>query len=214
MRIKKPSPALVVAIVALVMACGGSAVAAIDYARNAGAVDHLSAVKSSASLHKAKGRLVATSRKGSHRGQIPAKFLDLSGTPKATTFAMGVPVTDNAAGGANVLHTSTFGRLTLACNDQSTKKGVEDPTSKIAFTSSYPNALNVAHTIGGAGPVVKVLQPNTVDEFPINGTSTFRLHVEYGGVDVVYEGIVRQVGAGTADASCLAVGTAETVSPK
>jgi hypothetical protein len=214
MRIRKPSPALVVAIVALVMACGGSAVAAIDFARNAGAVDHLSAVKASKSTKKARGRLVATAKKGKHPGQIPAKFLELSGTPKATTFALGVPVTDNATGAANVLNASTFGRLTLACNDQSTKKGVENPTSQIGFTSTYPNALNVAHTIGGGAPVVKSLQPNTVDEFPINGTSTFRVHVEYGGVDVVYEGIVRQIGAGTANASCLAVGTAETVSPQ
>lgn len=214
MRIKKPSPALVVAIVALVMACGGSAVAAIDYARNAGAVDHLSAVKAGASLHKAKGRLVATKKKGSHRGQIPAKFLDLSGTAQATSFALGVPVTDNATGGANVLNTSGFGRLTMACNDQSTKKGVENPTSRIAFTSTYPNALNVAHQRGADAPVVKVLQPNTVDEIVVNGSNTFRFHVEYGGVDVVYEGIVRQVGANTPDASCLAVGTAETVSPQ
>jgi hypothetical protein len=213
MRIHKPSPAMVVAIVALVMACGGSAVAAISYATNAGAVDHLSAVKSSASLHKARGRLVATSKKGAHKGQIPGKFLDLSGVPRASTFALGIPVTDNAVGGANALNTHAFGRLTMACNDQSNKKGVEDPTVTIAFTSTSLGALNIAHVIGGGAPTVSSLAPGTVDQFTINGSNTFRVHVESGGTDVVYEGIARQSGQGTADAACLVVGTAETTSP-
>ena len=200
MRIHKPTPAMVVAIVALVMACGGSAVAAIDFARNAGAVDHLSAVKANVSNNKARGRLVATSKKGAHKGQIPAKYLDLSG----------VPVTDNAVGGVNTLNTHAFGRLSMACNDQNNKKGVEDPTVTIGFTSTSPQALNVAHVIGGGTPVVSSLAPGTVDQFTINGSSTFRVHVEFGGTDIVYEGIARQSGQGTADANCLVVGTAET----
>lgn len=210
MRIHKPTPAMVVAIVALVMACGGSAVAAIDFARNAGAVDHLSAVKANVSNNKARGRLVATSKKGVHKGQIPAKYLDLSGIPRASTFALGLPVNDNAVGAANALNTHAFGRLTMACNDQNNKKGVEDPTVTIGFTSTSPQALNVAHVIGGGAPVVSSLAPGTVDQFTINGSSTFRVHVEFGGTDIVYEGIARQTGQGTADASCLVVGTAET----
>jgi hypothetical protein len=204
---------MVVAIVALVMSTTGGAIAAVNFARNAGAVDHLSAVKSSASLNKARGKLVATSKKGLHRGQIPSKFLDLSGVPRATTFAAGVPVTDNAVGGANTLHTSVFGRLTMSCNDQSNKVGVEDPTATIGFTNTTGNTVNVAHTIGGGNPVVSGLGAGTVDQFAISGTNTFRVHVEYGGVDVIYEGMARQLGQGTGDASCLVVGTAQTVSP-
>ena len=209
MRKFKPSPAMAVAIVALVMATGGSAVAAIDFARNAGAVDHLSAVKAGVSQNKARGRLVATQKSGDHKGQIPSKFLNLSGIARSTTFALGIPVTDNAVGGVNTLHTGPFGRLTMACNDQSNKAGVEDATTALGFTSTSLSALNVAHTVGGAAPVVSPLAPGTVDPFTINGSSTFRVHVEFGGTDVVYEGIVRQSGQGTADASCLAVGTAE-----
>ncbi|MDX6643710.1 MAG: hypothetical protein QOD76_1672 [Solirubrobacteraceae bacterium] len=213
MRIRKPSPAMVVSIVALVMACGGSAVAAVSFAQNAGAVDHLSAVRANVSLNKARGRLVATSKKGAHKGQIPGKYLDLSGVPRPTTFALGVPVNDNAVGGANTLNTSAFGRLTMACNDQSNKVGVEDPTMTIGFTNTSPNALNIAHVIGGNPPVVSGLAAGTVDQFTINGTSTFREHVEFGGTDVVYDGIARQIGQGTNNASCLVVGTAQTFTP-
>jgi hypothetical protein len=156
---------------------------------------------------------VATSRKGVHKGQIPARFLDLSGVARPTSFALGVQVNDNALGGANTLHTSPFGRLTMACNDQSAKVGVEDPTVTIAFTNTSPNALNIAHTLGGNPPVVSGLAAGTVDQFTINGTSTFRVHAEFGGTDVVYEGIARQIGQGTNNASCLVVGTAETVTP-
>jgi hypothetical protein len=213
MRIKKPSPAMVVAIVALVMAGGGSAVAAVNFARNAGAVDHLSAVRANASLSKAAGRLVATSRKGVHKGQIPARFLDTSGVSRPTSFALGVPVNDNAVGGANILHSSALGRLTMACNDQSAKVGVEDPTMTIAFTNTSPNTINIAHVNGGGNPVVSGLAAGTVDQFAVPGSSTFRVHAEYGGTDVVYEGIARQIGQGTNNASCLVVGTAETVTP-
>ncbi len=59
MRIRRPSPAMVVAIVALVMACAGTSIAAVNYASNAGAVDGLSAVRAG-SVDRAAGRLIAT----------------------------------------------------------------------------------------------------------------------------------------------------------
>ena len=50
MRIRRPSPATVLSVVALVMATTGTAVAAVDFARNAGAVDRLSAVSAGSSV--------------------------------------------------------------------------------------------------------------------------------------------------------------------
>ena len=135
MRIRKPSPAMVVAIVALVMA-GGSAVAAVNFAKNAGAVDHLSAVKASSKVKNAAGKLVATSSGGSRPGKFPNKFL--ADTAKSTNFVFALRRTgqrDNAPGGANTAH-ATIGRLTMACNDQSTKAGIEDPT--VTLTLSNP----------------------------------------------------------------------------
>src|SRR3954467_7418717 len=75
MRIRKPSPSLVISIIALVMASTGSAIAAVSYARSAGAVDGRSAVGASSSLSHAAGRLVATASGGSHKGKIPVTFL-------------------------------------------------------------------------------------------------------------------------------------------
>src|SRR5215208_4882872 len=75
MRISRPSPATVISIIALVMATTGTAVAAVDFARNSGQVDGISAVPASSSNSRAKGNLVATARGGSNVGQIPHKFL-------------------------------------------------------------------------------------------------------------------------------------------
>ena len=64
MRPRRPSPAMVVAVIALVVALSGTAIAAVDYARNAGAVDGKSAVGAQASLGRAAGKLVATAADG------------------------------------------------------------------------------------------------------------------------------------------------------
>ncbi|HSD79536.1 MAG TPA: hypothetical protein VLB47_02705, partial [Solirubrobacteraceae bacterium] len=63
MRFGRPSPSLAVSLAALVMASTGTAVAAVTYAQNAGAVDGRSAVGSGASPRRAAGRLVATQRR-------------------------------------------------------------------------------------------------------------------------------------------------------
>jgi hypothetical protein len=74
---------MVVALVALVVASSGTAVAAVTYARNAGAVDGKSAVASGASRADAAGRLVATQRTGADRGRIDSRYLDLAGLAAA-----------------------------------------------------------------------------------------------------------------------------------
>ena len=75
MKRHRPSPAMVVSIIALVMATTGSAIAAVDFARNAGAVDGKSAVSAGATLKQASGRLVAAQKTGAAAGKIKQKFL-------------------------------------------------------------------------------------------------------------------------------------------
>lgn len=211
MRIRKPSPAMAVAVVALVMATTGSAVAAIDYARNAGAVDGLSAVNAGSSTNRAAGRLVATARGGSHKGQIPAKFL--AEVPRADTLGQLFDVPDNAQGALVEVHRSGFGTLGASCNDQNRTAGNEDPSSTIAFTNGSGASLNLARTVGNTDAVIGSLAHGTVHSFAINGSNTFEIQLEINRVNVVYRGHVRQDGRGTADAKCLVVGTAEVYLP-
>ena len=71
MKLRLPSPAMVVAVIALIVALSGTAIAAVDFAHNAGAVDGKSAVFSGASLSQAAGKLVATNRSGPDKGRLP-----------------------------------------------------------------------------------------------------------------------------------------------
>ena len=75
MKFSRPSPSMVVASVALFVSLGGTSVAAINYASNAGAVDGKSAVFAGASLNQAAGKLVATNRSGTDKGRLPGKFV-------------------------------------------------------------------------------------------------------------------------------------------
>src|SRR4051794_29495886 len=210
MRIRRPSPSLVISVVALVMATTGSAVAAVSFARNAGAVDGKSAVSASSSLKHATGRLVATAAGGSHKGRIPVKFL--ANVPASTTFAKSVAVTDNTNGGSQVLNTNSLGTLSATCNDQDNRAGVLDPTTTFTFQSAGA-PVNFARQIGGNNPTLVAMPPNTTQSVTINGSNLFHIHVESFGVDVVYDGQVRQDGRGTAAAICLFAGTAQKFTP-
>src|SRR5439155_18164752 len=98
-----PSPSLVISIIALVMAGTGSAVAAVNFARNAGHVDGKSAVSARSSLRHAAGKLVATKRGGRERGKIPSKFLGGVFVGSAARFGTTTPVVDNGtAAGADL----------------------------------------------------------------------------------------------------------------
>src|SRR5215207_6743541 len=101
MRFTKPSPSMVVASIALFVALGGTSIAAVSYARNAGKVDGKDARKASASRARAAGNLVATTRKGPHAGQIPGKFL--ADVPRSDPFGRYLEVTDNATGAPALL---------------------------------------------------------------------------------------------------------------
>src|SRR5690242_14493977 len=108
MKLKRPSPAMVVACVALFVAFGGTSIAAVNYARNAGKVDGKSAVRGSRSLNKAAGNLVATYRHGRLKGQIGHKFL--AETALARPFGNYLDVNDNVASApAGLVGTGTLG---------------------------------------------------------------------------------------------------------
>src|SRR3954451_9350095 len=114
---------MIVACIALFVALGGTSVAAITYARNAGAVDHKSAVSSKASLKHAAGKLVATAKSSPDRGKIPSRFLSRPGRP--TSFGSYVPVTDNATGSpVAIASIAGIGDLSATCAYQSEKPGV------------------------------------------------------------------------------------------
>jgi hypothetical protein len=210
MRIRRPSPSLVISVIALVMATTGSAVAAVSFARNAGAVDGKSAVSASSSLRHAAGRLVATARSGGHKGRIPVKFL--AQVPASTTFGRYAPVVDNTNGGTQALNTNSLGTLSATCNDQDNRAGVLDPTTTLTFQSGGAQT-NFARQIGGNNATVVPMAPNTTQSITINGSNLFHIHVESFGVDVVYDGQVRQDGRGTASANCLVAGTAQRFAP-
>jgi hypothetical protein len=200
---------MVVAIVALVVASTGSAVAAVNYAKRAGAVDGKSAVKATASKSRAAGKLVATRRTGISKGKIPNKFLGQ--VPYTTSFGRYAEVIDNAAGGDATLNVSQLGPLTAACNDQAAAAGNEDPTSTIGYTNTTSSPVQLARSVGNQQAVVISLPAGARESFTINGSNTFRVHSEINGVNVVFEGQARQDGRGTPAGSCLVAGTVETI---
>jgi len=206
MKLRIPSPAMAVASLALFVALGGTGIAAVNYARNAGAVDGRSAVKASTTTTSAAGRLVATNATGTDKGRIPSKFL--AGVPKATTFGAAVDVTDNATGAAAPLGTAPgIGTLTASCIDQDQKPGSEDPQTTITLTNSSGTTINLAKRIGGGNAAVVAHPANTVQTLTVGGSNTFELHAQNRGLDLVIDGVVRQDGRGTAAASCLFYGT-------
>jgi hypothetical protein len=213
MKIRMPSPAMVVALIALVLASTGTAVAAVTYARNAGAVDGQSAVSAGSSLARAKGRLVATARGGTNAGRIPGKFLgDVS---RAEAFGRSIEVTDNAAGAAVPVvgagETNGLATVAVACGDQSPAAGVENPATTVTITNTSGVVVNAARRVGVTAVQVSAFAAGTVDQFVINGSQTFEVHLQGKGVNVIVEGAVRQDGLNSGGASCLAFGTVDLV---
>jgi hypothetical protein len=211
MRLRRPSPAMVVAIAAFVMACAGTSIAAVNYASNAGAVDGLSAVRAG-SPEKAAGKLVATARSGARKGTIPN--FHLSGVPYSDSFGQHLEVVDNATGGAVTLEENGFGRLTVSCSDENNAAGNENPTVNIQFTNTLGTELHFARHVGYGAATIGLIQPGTLHQLTIAGSNTFRLHLESNGTNLIYEGFARQIGAGTSDGRCLVVGTRMAIRPE
>lgn len=205
MKISKPSPSMVVASIALFVSLGGTGIAAVNYARNAGKVDGRSAVGAGASLKRAAGDLVATTSKGSDRGKIPAKFLaDVATT---TSFAQNLEVNDNLQGApAPLSSTDGIGSFTVTCADQNNNAGNEDPTSTVSFNAA--SSVNTSKVIG-TGKVDVLAQPSgTAQSVTINGSNSFEFQIQASdGTNLLVQGVVRQDGRGSAAATCLIYGT-------
>ena len=213
MRFTKPSPSMVVASIALFVSLGGTSVAAVSYARNAGKVDGYDAVKASSSTSKAAGRLVAANKTGSDKGKLPVKHLaDVAATQ---TFGRSFDVADNAPGAPQTIGDGgSVGTLTATCNDQSPRAGNEDPITELNFVNTSGDFINVAKRVGvrdDAG--VSAVPTGTVAQLTIAGSNTFSYHVEYKGRNLLVNGVVRQDGRNTPTASCLVWGTVQEIAP-
>jgi hypothetical protein len=204
---RRPSPSLVVSIVALVFAMAGTSIAAVNFAKNAGAVDGKSAVGGGASNAKAAGKLVATGKSG----RIPTKFLDLSGIMRGTkaTFAKGIQVVDNAAATPEIIGgMQGVGAATVTCVDQANAAGTEDPQATITFANSAGTTINFSRTVGNGNAVVSTVAAGAQTEFTINNANTFELYAQTGELHFVLVGNMRQDGQGTATGGCAVWGYA------
>ena len=209
MRLKRPSPATVISVLALFMATSGTAVATVSFARNAGAVDKKSAVGASSSTSRAAGKLVATARGGSYKGKIPYKFL--AQVPNVDNFTAPFQVQDNAAGASTVLDQTSFGRFEASCQDQNARAGVEDPRVVLTFANTSGGFINFARRVGNGDGIVSVLQNGTVDTFTINGSNTFDYRLQRNETHVIIEGVVRQDRPDAANGACVVWGTVQVV---
>ena len=202
MRIRKPSPAMVVACTALFVAMGGTSIAAVNFARNAGHVDGKNAYKSTASNKAVANDLVATNS----RGKIPGRFLD--DVPLAVSFGKAAEVGDNATGvPTTLIAVPGIGNLSATCVDQNQNPGVEDPLTTISLANSSGTTINLAKRIGGANAQVVPHAPDTVQTVDIGGSNTFEMQVQNRNQHLLIDGVVRQDGRGTPTGSCVFYGT-------
>jgi hypothetical protein len=213
MRFKKPSPSMAVASVALFVSLGGTSVAAVSYARNAGKVDSIDAVKSTATKSKAAGKLIATIKSGADKGKIQNEHL--ADVARTQTFGRSFEVADNAPGApVTIGDGGSIGQLTATCNDQAPAAGNEDPVTDLNFVNTSGDVINIANRAGVRNDAQVGALPNgTVSTLRIAGSNTFMYHVEYKGRNLLINGVVRQDGRGTPGASCLVWGTVQEIAP-
>jgi len=202
MRPRIPSPATLLAGLALFISLGGTSIAAVSFARNAGAVDGKSATGAKASLKRAAGKLVAAD----DGGRIPGKFVQ--GVSHATAFGSYVQVADNATGASSELAGyGKVGTLSATCTDENGTAGVLDPRTDLTFTNTSGEVINFSSRVGVGGQTIMALQPATTESLAIRGSNTFTVEVNLRDIDVRFDGTVRQDGKGTGDAKCLVYGT-------
>jgi hypothetical protein len=212
-HLKMPSPAMIVAIVALVMASTGGAIAAVNFARNAGAVDGKSAVSSTSSLRSAANKLVATKHFGTGRGQIPAKFLELNsasvikGQGAAQSFSKVIPVVDNNTTAPQALLTLPFfGTLAVSCRDTNAAAGRTDPQTILNFVNQSGRAINLSREVDGGTPFIRSLPNATTDSqgLALGNPHAFQYTMESFGTSVVITGAEGQFGqTGSAGTACV-----------
>jgi hypothetical protein len=216
MKPKLPSPATVISTVALIVALSGTAVAAVNFAQNSGAVDGKSAVASGASLKKAAGKLVATQRSGSGKGRIASKYLDLPALMRgsASTFGKASSVADNGAlVPVAIGSVPGIGTLTETCKDENAAAGRLDPATTITLQNTSGEAINLMRVVGNASATVIPLPNGVVHEFTISGSNPFTLHIERRGTNTLVHGVVRQDGRNQPTAQCLVYGFSQVIPP-
>jgi hypothetical protein len=208
MRLKRPSPAMVVALIALVFAMTGTGIAqnVVRFALNAGKVDGKDAVTAGASNNLAAGKLVATARLGSVRGKIPARFLDPL-VSQNRVFGRTADVIDNGAEVPfTIANAPGFGVLTATCSDENNVPNNENPRTTIAFGNTSGIPMEFSRATGSGGVAVLLLAPNQSASFTINASNTFTLMAQKLGQNAILEGAVRQEGQGTPSARCINYG--------
>jgi hypothetical protein len=200
---------MVVALVALVVALSGTAVAAVDYARNAGAVDGKSAVASDVTLAAAKGKLVATSPSGTSRGRIPGRFVSDVMRGGSTSISKYLRVVDNQPGAVVAIATiDGIGKFEAQCRDQDPAPNVESTQTIITFTASQPSGVNVSRLTGRDidnsrdGIVFTALPSQAVPVISFADTM-FQLILQSGQKTVFLSGSARSDANHTANAACL-----------
>jgi hypothetical protein len=212
MKISRPSPAMVVAGIALFVSLGGTSVAAVSYATRAGSVDGKSAVYSGASLSQSAGKLVATERSGADKGRLPGRFV--SDVPKTAVFSNVFEVADNAPGAPQTAAViSGLGTLTATCNDQAAAAGNEDPVSTVSFLNQSGEPVNVARRVGNGDGALAVFANQTAASLTVGGSNTFVFHIERRSQNAIITGGIRQDGRGTPAATCVVFGVVEQILP-
>jgi hypothetical protein len=203
---------MVVAIIALIVALSGTAVAAVDFARNAGAVDHKSAVSASASLRRSAGKLVATASAGPGKGRIPGRFLSDVMRGGSTSLTKYIRAVDNADGQVVPLAVIPgIGRLDAQCRDQDPTPDIKSTQTLVTFTASDPGGVNVSRLLGSdigssrEGVVFTALKdvPAPVMQF---ADSLFQLTLQAHDRTVFITGAARPDLNRTASAACLIFG--------
>ena len=198
MRFKKPSPSMAVASVALFVSLGGTSVAAVSYARNAGKVDGDDAVK--ATRARSRRRRASSSpptRAGPTRARSRTSTWPTSRARRRS--ARSFEVADNAPGApVTIGDGGSIGQLTATCNDQAAAAGIEDPITDLNFVNTSGDFINVANRVGvrDDAQVGRAPERDRVDAAH-RGSNTFMYHVEYKGRNLLINGVVRQDGRGT-----------------
>lgn len=224
MKLKRPSPAMAVAMLALVMSMTGGAIAAVNYAQNSDAVDGYSAVKASkAGKKKAAGKLVATYKRGDNRGRLPLRIVAGAASERsleslAEAAARGangarlIAVTDNQTTVADTMVDLGLGNLQVACADQNDQGGIENAATRITITNDSGAPFNLARELGNAPAQILTLENGAAETFSVAQQNTFRIQLQGAdGTTVLVDGTAQQTGQGTNDSSCAVWATAIVV---
>ena len=223
MKLRRPSPAMVVALIALVMSMTGGAIAAVNFAQNAGKVDGYDAVKASSGTNKRAGNLVATYAGGKLKGKLPFRLLSgaaSTGSVSSLRDAMArgrnnaelIAVPDNTATAVATLLDLELADLQVSCFDQADQPSRENAATRVTVANKSGGGVNVSRRVGVTAPVITTLDNGTTDTFDVGQENTFHVQLQAGDAKtVLVEGTARQVGQGTNESHCAVWATAVIV---